>query len=209
MVERPHSIADRTPALRIHEDEGEDVMATLMQKLTNPLAMLASDHEYVKSAFSRCLNTDSLAVRRVLVQEICDNLLIHATLEEEIFYPALAEFGGEEGHRVVEDALREHRDIKQGMANVQRVDVRDADFRMRLGELQEAVVMHAEREEAHFPLAEARLPLGDLAREMDLRRVQLMAQVRPPSGLAMIGLVLIGLGAFFFLKRRRSLFTGR
>lgn len=35
--------------------------ATLMQKLTNPLAMLASDHEYVKGVFTKCLNTDSLA----------------------------------------------------------------------------------------------------------------------------------------------------
>lgn len=179
-------------------------MATLMQKLTNPLAMLASDHEYVKGVFSQCLNTDSLAVRRVLVQEICDNLVIHATLEEEIFYPALAELGGEEGHRVVEDALREHRDIKQGIADVQRLHVDDADFRARLGELQQAVVTHAEREEAHFPLAEARLPLGELARQMDLRRVQLMARVRPPSAFAMIGLVLIGLGVFFFLNRRSS-----
>ena len=179
-------------------------MATLTQKLTNPLAMLASDHEYVKGVFTKCLNTESAAVRRVLIQEICDNLIIHATLEEEIFYPALAEWGGEEGHRFVEDALREHRDIKQGIAEVQQADVGDPDFRMRVGRLEEAVVTHAEREEAHFPLAEARLPLGELARQMDLRRMQLMAQVRPPSGLAMIGLVLIGFGVFFFLKRRRS-----
>jgi LPXTG-motif cell wall-anchored protein len=178
-------------------------MATLMQKLTNPLAMLASDHEYVKSLLTKCLNTDSLAVRRVLIQEICDNLVIHATLEEEIFYPAFAERGGEEGHRFVEDALREHRDIKQCIADVQRVDVGGADLRRRVGRLEEAVVTHAEREEAHFPMAEAHLPLGELARQMDLRRMQLMAQVRPPSGLAMIGLVLIGLGVVFFLKRRR------
>ncbi|WP_447985931.1 LPXTG cell wall anchor domain-containing protein [Nitrospira sp. Nam74] len=38
---------------------------------------------------------------------------------------------------------------------------------------------------------------------MDLRRVQLMAQVRPPSGLAMIGLLLIGFGLLFVLRRRQ------
>jgi LPXTG-motif cell wall-anchored protein len=178
-------------------------MATLTQKLTNPLAMLASDHEYVKGVLTRCLNTDSLAVRRVLVQEICDNLVIHATLEEEIFYPALAKFGGEEGHRFVEDALREHADIKACIADVQQVDVGGADFRRHVGRLEQAVVTHAEREEAHFPMAEAHLPLKQLAKQMDVRRVQLMAQVRPPSGLAMIGLVLIGFGLLFFLKRRR------
>ena len=178
-------------------------MATLIQKLTNPLAMLASDHEYVKDLFSQCLNTQSVAVRSVLVQEICDNLVIHATLEEEIFYPALAKWGGEEGHRFVEDARREHEDIKQCIAEVQQVDVGDVDFRMRLGRLEQAVVTHAEREEAQFPMAEAHLPLRNLAKQMDIRRLQLMAQVRPPSGLAMMGLVLIGLGVFLFLKRRR------
>ena len=178
-------------------------MATLIQKLTNPLTMLAADHEYVKSVFTKCLNTDSLAVRRVLVQEICDNLVIHATLEEEIFYPALAKWGGEEGHRFVEDALREHREIKECIVEVEQVSMGDADFRMRLGRLEQAVVTHAEREEAHFPMAEAHLPLTDLAKQMDLRRMQLMAQVRPPSGVAMMGLVLIGLGLFFFLRKRR------
>jgi LPXTG-motif cell wall-anchored protein len=178
-------------------------MATVMQKLTNPLAMLAADHEYVKGVLTKCLNTDSLVVRRVLVQEICDNLVIHATLEEEIFYPALAKWGGEDGHRFVEDALREHREIKECIAGVEQIRMGDADFRMRLGRLEQAVVTHAEREEAHFPMAEAHLPLTDLAKQMDLRRMQLMAQVRPPSGLAMMGLVLIGFGLFFFLRRRR------
>ena len=178
-------------------------MATLMQKLTNPLAMLASDHAYVKGVFSKSLNTDSVAVRRMLVQEICDNLVIHATLEEEIFYPALAKWGGEEGHRFVEDALREHADIKQCMAEVQQVSVGNPDFHTRLGRLEQAVVAHAEREEAHFPLAEAHLPLKQLAKQMDLRRVQLMSQMRPPSGLGMIGLVLLGFGLLFFMKRRR------
>lgn len=178
-------------------------MATLTQKLANPLAMLASDHEYVKGALTRCLNTDTLAVRRVLIQEICDNLAIHAALEEEIFYPALAKWGGEEGHRFVEDALRDHADIKACIADVQDVDVGGADFRVRVGRLEQAVVTHAEREEAHFPMAEAHLPLKQLAKQMDFRRIQLIVQVRPPSGLAMIGLVLIGFGLLFFLKRRR------
>lgn len=178
-------------------------MATLIQKLTNPLAMLASDHEYVKSLLTRCLDTDSLAVRRLMVQEIRDNLVIHASLEEDIFYPAMAELGGEKGRRFVDEAMREHQDIKQCIAEVQRTDVGCPDFRMRVGRLEQAVVTHAEREEALFPVVEERLPLGQLARQMDLRRVQLMAQVRPPSGVAMIGLALIGLGMLFFLKWRR------
>ena len=62
---------------------------------------------------------------------------------------------------------------------------------------------HAEREEQIFPLAERHLPLGRLAKEMDIRRMQLMARVRPPSALAVLGMALIGLMLFAFLTQRR------
>ena len=179
-------------------------MATLMQKLTNPLAMLAADHEYVKQTLKTCLSTGSPTARRLLIQEICDNLEVHATLEEELFYPALARMGGEEGRRFVDEATRAHREIKNRMEDVKQGDVRDQDFRMRVGALEEHVLRHAEREEQIFPLAEERLPLGELATHMDMQRLQLLAKVRPPSGLAMIALVLIGIGAFLFVTMRRS-----
>lgn len=179
-------------------------MATLMQKLIDPLTMLRADHAYVKQAFSRCLATDSLTARRLLVQEICDNLTIHAALEEELFYPALEQFGGQEGRQFVEQATREHREIKNRINEVMQTDVQGSDFRMQLGTLEERVLAHAEREEALFPMAEDRLPLRRLAKQMDIRRVQLMARVRPPSALGLMALVLIGLGALLFVTFRRQ-----
>jgi uncharacterized protein (DUF3084 family) len=125
-------------------------------------------------------------------------------LEEELFYPVLARMGGEEGRQFVEEATRAHREIKNRLEDVKQIDVCDQDFRMRVGALEEQVRRHAEREEHIFPLAEERLPLGELATQMDMRRLQLLAQVRPPSGLAMIALVLIGLGAFLFVTMRRK-----
>lgn len=166
--------------------------------------MLKADHAYAKQTFSRCCGTDSFTVRRLLVQEICDNLIIHATLEEELFYPALEQFGGQEGRQFVEEALRKHQDIKNHINEVLQADVRSPDFRMQLGTLEERVLAHAEREEAVFPLAEDRLPLRKLAQQMDIRRVQLMATVRPPSGLGIMALVLIGLGVFLFVTLRRQ-----
>lgn len=169
-------------------------MVTLMQKLTNPLVMLRADHAYVKQTFARCWGTDSFAIRRLLVQEICDNLTIHAALEEELFYPALEQWGGEEGHQFVEEAIREHQNIKYHINEVMHADVQSSDFRMQLGALEERVLPHAEREEALFSLAEDRLPLRRLAKQMDIRRVQLMAKIKPPSGLGIMALVFLGLG---------------
>lgn len=178
-------------------------MPTLIEKFTNPVVMLKTDHAYVKKTFTKCLQAESPMVRRLLAQEICDNLKIHATLEEEIFYPALEEHGGEEGRQFVNKAFHDHQTIKDHIETVMHTDVDGGDFQGQIEALQESVLGHAQEEEAIFPLAERRLPLGELAGRMDMRRLQLMGTVRPPSGLAIMGIVLIAVGAFFFLKRRR------
>jgi len=177
-------------------------MPTFVEKFTNPVAMLAADHEYVKQVMETALRTHSPSTRRLLVEEICDNLVIHSMLEEELFYPALERDAGEEGRQFVQKAREAHQEIKARMADVENTHVGSPDFRMRLGELQSAVLAHAREEEGIFPLAERRLPLGELARDMDLRRVQLMAKIRPPSGLFLVGLALIGVGLAFFFGRR-------
>ncbi|HJU06207.1 MAG TPA: hemerythrin domain-containing protein [Nitrospiraceae bacterium] len=178
-------------------------MPTLVQKLTDPTVMLASDHAYVKQVMQKCLDTNSPTGRRLLVQEICDNLTIHATLEEELFYPALQRFGGQEGEEFVREALEEHQEIKRLMTDLEEEDATRPHFRTRLKTLQERVLNHAQKEEEMFPLAEQTLPIGELARQMDMRRMQLMATVLPPSGLAIMALVCIGLGALLFFTLRK------
>jgi len=165
--------------------------------------MLAEDHRYVKSLFAQCLQAESSTTRRLLAQEICDNLKVHATLEEELFYPALAGFGRTEGREFVRKALQEHQDIKDHIDTLMHTDPDASDFPTSVEALQERVLGHAEREEAIFPWAEAHLPLGALATRMDLRRIQLIATVRPPSALAVIAMVLLGVGALLFLRRQR------
>lgn len=178
-------------------------MPTLIEKFTNPLAMLAADHAYVKQMFAKCLQAESSMGRRLLAQEICDNLKIHATLEEEIFYPTLRELGGEEGRQFVSQAIEEHQDIKDHIETVMHTDAENGEFQKNIEALQERVISHAEKEEEIFPLAKERLPLGELAARMDMRRLQLLGTVRPPSALALMGIVMMAVGAFFFLKRRR------
>ena len=181
----------------------ENRLPKVVEKYTNPLVMLAEDHRYVKTMFAQCLQAESATTRKVLAQEICDNLNVHATLEEELFYPALAEFGGTEGKEFVRKAMQEHQDIKEHMETLIQTDGEAGEFPTRVEALQDRVLGHAEQEEAIFPLAEAHLPLGVLATRMDMRRVQLVATIRPPSALALGALVLLGLGALLFLRTRR------
>ena len=47
-------------------------------------------------------------------------LQIHSQAEEEIFYPALKAINGE-GRRLVQEALKEHKDVDQLMTQVSRL----------------------------------------------------------------------------------------
>jgi hypothetical protein len=197
--------SDKSDASRARQQRRskENRTPTLVQKYTNPVVMLAADHRYVKSLFAKCLQGEDSTTRSLLAQEICDNLKVHATLEEELFYPALAEFGGTDGKEFVRKAMQEHQQIKEHMEALMHTDADGGQFATRVEALQARVVGHAEREEAMFPAAEAQLPLGELAARMDMRRIQLVGTVRPPSAVALMALVLLGVGALLFLRTRR------
>lgn len=180
-------------------------MRNPVKKFVNPLEMLASDHETVKFLFEQCERTDPGIKRRLLSEEIFTNLHLHATLEEEIFYPAVQEKLSYEESAVVREAYREHGHIKELIRQLEGTDEHDEAFSSRLGTLKERVLTHADKEEKGiFPLAERHPSLGALAFAMDKRRVQLMVQRPAPSVLGMLALGLIGGGLMMFLLRRKG-----
>jgi len=180
-------------------------MRNPVKKLVNPLEMLASDHETVKFLFEQCERTDPGMKRRLLSKEVFQNLHIHATLEEEIFYPAVQEKQSYEEGTVVREAYREHGPIKELIRQLEAMDEQDEAFGNRLTTLKERVLAHADKEEKQiFPLAERHLPLGAVALVMDKRRVQLMVQRPAPSVVGTLALGLIGGGFLMFILRRRK-----
>jgi hemerythrin superfamily protein len=179
-------------------------MRNPVKKFVNPVEMLASDHETVKFLFEQCERTDPGIKRRLLSEEIFTNLHLHATLEEEIFYPAVQEKLSDEEGAVVREAYREHGHIKELIRQLEGMDEHDEAFRSRLGTLKERVLTHADNEEKRiFPLAERHPSLGSLAFAMDKRRVQLMVQRPAPSILGMLALGLVGGGLMMLLLRRK------
>lgn len=51
------------------------------------VALLKADHRKVEALFKKAMKAKGAAQEK-LVEQICDELIIHTTLEEEIFYPA-------------------------------------------------------------------------------------------------------------------------
>jgi LPXTG-motif cell wall-anchored protein len=176
-------------------------MRSPLRKMTNPVEMLSSDHEAVKTLFEKWDQTGPGVKRKLLAQEIFNSLRIHATLEEEIFYPAVRQHLGQQGQSFAQEAYREHANIKDLIAELEKMNEGDRSFPRAL---KAEVQSHAGKEEAQiFSLAE-RLPMRDLALAMDKRRVQLMVLNPTPSLLGILGLALIGIGLVLILRRRRN-----
>ena len=140
-------------------------------KAENAISMLKSDHEKVKELFDKFEKATNSAAKEKIVAEALMELKIHATVEEEFFYPALEGTSStrawelvsttEEGYRTVEQLLK-------GMSP------QDRNFDEKMTQLIDAVNHHVEREEEEI-LDEARKTLSEyrleeLGLEMEDRR---------------------------------------
>ena len=70
------------------------------------IAMLKEDHRKVEDLFEKAETARDEDRKKMLVQQICTELMIHSMVEEEIFYPACK--GKIEDEDVLEEAYVEH-----------------------------------------------------------------------------------------------------
>ena len=68
-------------------------MAKTRSKTETAIDLLKEDHDKVKKAFKEFEKMDRSDTEtcRQLVRSVCEDLRVHTTLEEEIFYPAVRE----------------------------------------------------------------------------------------------------------------------
>jgi hemerythrin superfamily protein len=62
-----------------------------MQSTADAITLLKADHRKVEALFEQFEKAKDNAGKQKLAQEICTELTVHATIEEEIFYPACKE----------------------------------------------------------------------------------------------------------------------
>jgi hemerythrin-like domain-containing protein len=135
---------------------------------------------------------DQRAQQRELAEQIFTELEVHATLEEELFYPALRGQLGQEttGQEIDDDetedgeedllaeALEEHQEVKALIAGLRAMDPGDVEFQAKFAELREGVEEHVGMEEDELmPDVVATLgsELEPLGRQLERRKEQLMA----------------------------------
>ncbi|MDR7150642.1 hemerythrin superfamily protein [Hydrogenophaga palleronii] len=142
---------------------------------------LDTDHKAVKKLFkayeelthSKARDVDQK--KRELAQEICQELTVHATIEEEIFYPALREALKETD--ALAEAEVEHAGAKDLIAQIEAMDQADEMFDAKVKVLGEYIDHHVKEERNQiFPKARAArgLDLVAMREELQSRKEALM-----------------------------------
>lgn len=151
------------------------------ESATDAILLLTSDHEEVKQMFedyAELVEAEGPSdERQALAAEICQALTVHATIEEEILYPAARDALDDED--LVDEAQVEHDGAKDLIAQIMEMDADDELFDAKVTVLGEYIEHHVKEEEGEmFPkLRESELDLETLGEEMLVRKEQLEAEI--------------------------------
>ena len=156
------------------------------QTANDAVALLAADHRRVEELFAKWESESSADKKRKIVAQVCDELIMHAMLEEELFYAACREHAVE--GTSLNEAQVEHDAAKILIADLQAASADEfADAKVTV--LKEYIKHHVAEEEQprHGIFARARAAGVDLAalgtqlRERKEQLVQLQAEQGLPQ----------------------------
>jgi hypothetical protein len=108
------------------------------------IALLKADHRKVQGLFRRYEKSRSNAVKAKIAQQICMELTVHTTIEEELFYPAVR--GAVDGE-IHDEAYVEHDGAKVLIAELLKGTPEDEFFDAKVTVLSEMIKHHVKEEE--------------------------------------------------------------
>jgi hemerythrin-like domain-containing protein len=141
--------------------------------------MLKEDHDKVKKAFKEFekMDREDTAGVQQLVQTVCEELKVHATLEEEVFYPAARE--AIEDEDILNEAQVEHETAKMLIEQLENMGPDDPNYHATFKVLGEYVAHHIKEEEGEmFPqVKKSDLDLEELGQRMKQRKQELVGEM--------------------------------
>lgn len=147
---------------------------------TDATQLLEQDHDKVRDLLAQLEKSTSRAAakREQLFRKIAEEMEIHATIEEEIFYPAYHEAAKtQEETKLFFEAAEEHALVKEVLAKLEGGDPRSEVFAAQCKVLKDLIEHHAEEEEDEmFPKARKLLGkerLQELGEELQMRKEEL------------------------------------
>lgn len=143
------------------------------------IAMLVADHKKVKALFEQFekLSDRSAASKKKVAAQICAELIIHAEIEERVFYPAVRK-PIKDGD-LMDEALVEHASAKDLIAQIKEMDPGDDLYDAKVKVLSEQIEHHVKEEEGEmFPkVRKSGVDLAALAEQMTALRSELTGDV--------------------------------
>ena len=151
-------------------------------KEMDAVALLKADHRKVEELFEKF--ESARGAKQKIAEQICMELIIHTTIEEEIFYPACT--GQVEDANLVQEAYVEHDSAKVLISEILAGGPDDAFYDAKVKVLSEMIKHHVKEEEKRseglFAEAkEAGLDMDALGTQMSARKEELMQEYQ--SGL--------------------------
>ena len=152
-------------------------MFGLGQSENNALKLLEQDHDAVDTLFKQYeSDKDDMkpAQKQKLATQICDMLTVQATIEEEIFYPAVRNLD-EEVRDLVAEAAVEHQSLKDIIGRLEAAPPSDPLYDAGVKVLAEYVKHHVKEEESElFPkVRSSDLDLDALGTQLADRKAEL------------------------------------
>ena len=149
-------------------------------KAPQAIEMLKEDHQKVERAFKEFekMNREDTEACKQLILGVCEDLEVHTSLEEEVFYPAVRE--AIEDDDIMNEAAVEHETAKMLIEQLENMDADDPNYFATFTVLGEYVRHHIKEEEGEmFPEAKkADLAMDELADRMRARKEELLGELQ-------------------------------
>jgi hemerythrin superfamily protein len=111
------------------------------------IKLLETQHRKVEDLFAQIEEATEADEKEAIFGEIADNLAAHATIEEQIFYPAVYKGDARE---LLDEAVEEHLAIKRILADLLDMDGDDDQFDAKIKVCKEQVEHHVKEEEGEL-----------------------------------------------------------
>ena len=137
--------------------------------------------ETIIKKFDKLKEKGDPSEKEALVEEICNELMLHAELEEQLFYRAAREAIDEDDLR--NEAAVEHASAKELIEQIQAMDVSDEMLDAKVTVLGEYMEHHLEEEKELFPkVKKAKVDLEALGEEMAMLKQSMLVQPMAAAG---------------------------
>lgn len=150
----------------------------MVESKQDAIALLKADHDEVEKLFEEFSKARGPGRKETLARQICRELTIHATIEEEIFYPACK---GKVDEDLLKEGYVEHDAAKILIAEIEAGEPSDDFYDAKMKVLCEEIDHHVQEEEKRMDglFAQARkagLDMDALGEQLAARKAELVAQ---------------------------------